>query len=130
MTIKMRRGDFVIFGLIGFGVWISGAIMFRVGGRLMFDSGPWILVATGVGIAVSVCLLLNAVMAFRKAPRDQSLVIAVAMALPGLFGDVGYILAFNPITGLSPTIVGPFAAVVVFGNAILLAYAMARTHRS
>ena len=48
------------------------------------------------------------------------------MTLPGLLGDVAYILNFSRITGLRPTTAGPFAAVLIFGTAVLLAYALVR----
>ena len=48
------------------------------------------------------------------------------MALPGLLGDVAYILAFHEITGLDPLTAGPYAALIIFGNAALLAFALVR----
>jgi hypothetical protein len=122
----VTRGSLRNFALIGFLVWLSGAVMFRFGGHLMFESGPLVLTLSALGIAGSVCLLLRSIMTLRKAPIHQSVEIAVAMALPGLLGDVGYILAFHAITGLSQETAGAFAAVVIFGNAALLAYALVR----
>jgi hypothetical protein len=127
MTARPSRGDLRIFALLGFGVWPSGAVMFRFGGHLMFESGPWATLLSGAAIAVSVSLLLNGAMAWRRAPAGRALTVAVAMALPGLFGDVAYILAFPRITGLQPLTVAPFAAVIVFGNAVLLAFAFVRS---
>ena len=49
--------------------------------------------------------------------------------LPGLLGDVGYILAFPQITGLNPVTAGPYAALIIFGNAALLAYALVRARQ-
>jgi len=126
----MARRETTLYAALGFGVWLSGAVMFRLGGRLMFESGPWILLFSAIGIAVSVCLLLRTTMMWRKAPSHQSVLIAVVMALPGLFGDVAYVLDFSAITGLQPTTVGPFAALVIFGNAILLTYALVRSQRT
>jgi hypothetical protein len=118
-----------IYALIGFGIWLSGAVMFRFGGAMLFENGPLVLLLSALGIALSVCLLLRAVMDWRKAPASQAVTVAVVMSLPGLFGDVGYVLAFSRITGLQPVTAGPFAAVVLFGNAALLAYALARARR-
>jgi hypothetical protein len=44
---------------------------------------------------------------------------------------VAYILNFSLLTGLRPETAGPFAAVLIFGTAVLLAYALwlARTVR-
>ena len=123
----MTHRETILYAVLGFGVWLSGAVMFRLGGRLMFESGPWVLLFSAIGIAVSVCLLLRTTMAWRKAPLHQSVWIAVIMALPGLYGDVAYVLNFSAITGLQPTSVGPFAALVVFGNAVLLSYALVRS---
>lgn len=124
----MTRRETILYAVLGFGVWLSGAVMFRLGGKLMFESGLWMLLFSAVGIAVSVCLLLRTTMAWRKAPLHQSVLIAVVMALPGLFGDVAYVSDFSAITGLQPATAGPFAALVMFGNAILLTYSLVRSH--
>ena len=57
-------------------------------------------------------------------PPGQVLAAAVVLALPGLFADVAYVLNFSALTGLQPVTAGPFAAVVIFGNAALLTYAL------
>lgn len=122
----MSRREATIYALIGFGVWLSGAVMFRLGGALIFESGPWILLASALGIAASVCFLLKATMDWRKAAPADAVTIAVVMGLPGLLGDVVYILAFHEITGLSPLTAGPYAALIIFGNAALLGFALWR----
>ena len=122
----MAPREMGIFALLGFGVWAPGAVMFRFGGHLMFESGPWVLLLVAIGVAVTVCLLLRTVMDWRKAPASQAVLVAVVMALPGLFGDAVYASAFSAITGLSPATAGPFASVVIFGNAALLAYAVVK----
>ncbi len=126
MPPSLSRGQMGIFALLGFGVWLSGAVMFRLGGHLMFESGVWAIAISAVAIAASVCLLLNATMAWRGANAAQAVTVAVVMALPGLFGDAVYILAFPIVTGLRPLTVAPYAAVIVFGNAALLAFALLR----
>lgn len=122
----MTRREMGLFALLGLGVWLQGAVMFRLGGRVMFESGPWVLLLSGAGIALSVCVLLRTVMIWRKAPASQAVLVAVIMALPGLFGDVAYISAFSWFTGLNPTTAAPFAAMIIFGNAVLLTYALVR----
>lgn len=122
----MTTRENTLLALLGFGIWLSGAVMFRFGGALMFESGPAILAASGVGIALSVCLLLKTTMDWRKIALSQSVQVAVVMTLPGLFGDVAYVLAFNRITGLKPETAGPYAAVVIFGTAALYLYALLR----
>ena len=122
----MTPRETTLYAALGFGVWLSGAVMFRFGGKLMFESGPWILLASAVGIAASVCFLLKATMDWRKAAAKDAVTVAAIMALPGLLGDVGYILAFPQITGLNPLTAGPYAALIIFGNAALLAYALFR----
>ncbi|WP_293903717.1 DUF5367 family protein [Phenylobacterium sp.] len=119
-----------ILALMGFGIWVSGVITFRFGGALLFESGLPILLASGVGIAISVCLLLRTTMSWRKAPAAQALAVATIMGLPGLFCDVVYILNFSALTGLKPTTAGPFAAVVIFGNAVLLTYGLVTAARA
>jgi hypothetical protein len=128
----MTTKEMTTLSLLGFGIWLSGAVMFRFGGALMFENGPWVLAASGVGIAFSVCLLLSSIMGWRKTPADQAVTAAVVMTLPGLFGDVAYVLGFHRITGLGAATAGPYAAVVIFGTAVLFAYALflARPARS
>lgn len=126
----MSARDTALYAGIGFLVWLSGAVLFRLGGALMFERGPWVLLAAAVGIALSVCFLLKATMDWRKAPAAEAVTIAVVMALPGLFGDVAYVLAFAPITGLQPVTAGPYAALIIFGNACLLAYALVRARQA
>jgi hypothetical protein len=119
-----------ILAVVGFGIWLSGAITFRFGGALLFESGLPVLLVAGAGIAVSVCLLLNMVTGWRKTPRAEVLRAAAVLALPGLFADVAYVLNFSALTGLKSVTAGPFAAVVIFGNAALLAYALVLAARS
>jgi hypothetical protein len=120
----MTTREMTTLSLLGFGIWLSGAVMFRFGGALMFENGPWVLAASGAGVAVSVCLLLSTIMGWRKTPAAQAVTAAVVMTLPGLFGDVIYVLAFHRITGLSAATAGAYAAVVLFGTAALFLYAL------
>jgi hypothetical protein len=120
----MTSREMTTLGLLGFGIWLSGAVMFRFGGALMFENGPWVLAASGAGIAFSVCLLLSSIMGWRKTPAAQAVTAAVVMTLPGLFGDVIYVLEFHRITGLQATTAGSYAAVVIFGTAALFLYAL------
>ncbi len=122
----MPKREMTILALLGFGIWLSGAVTFRFGGAMMFENGLGVLALTAVGIAASICLLLKSVMDWRKAPASQSVTVAVVMTLPGLFGDVAYILNFQAITGLPPVTAGPYAAVILFGTAVLMAYALWR----
>ena len=125
----ITRREATILAVVGFGVWLSGAVMFKFGGKLLFESGPLVLAASAVGIAGSVCFLLKAIMDWRKAAAKDAVTVAVIMALPGLLGDVAYILAFPQITGLSPVTAGPYAALIIFGNAVLLGYALFRARQ-
>lgn len=126
----MTTKEMTILGLLGFGVWLSGAVTFKFGGAAMFENGPWVLAASAVAIALAVCLVLRSVMDWRKAPITQSVTVAAVMTLSGLFGDVAYILAFHQITGLAQTTAGSYAAVVIFGTAVLFAYALIRQTRA
>jgi hypothetical protein len=120
----MTAKEMTTLSLLGLGIWLSGAVMFRFGGGVMFENGPWVLAASGVGIALSVCLLLSSIMGWRRTPASQAVTAAVVMTLPGLFGDVAYVLAFHAITGLAATTAAAYAAVVIFGTAALFAYAL------
>jgi hypothetical protein len=122
----MTRQETTLLALVGFGVWLSGAVMFKFGGKFLFESGPLVLAISALGIAGSVCFLLKATMDWRKAAARDAVTVAVVMALPGLLGDIAYILAFPQITGLNAATAGPYAALIIFGNAALLAYALLR----
>jgi hypothetical protein len=126
----MTTKEIALLGLMGFGIWLSGAVGFRLGGALLFESGPLVLVLVALGMAASVCLLLKATMDWRKVPIAQSASVALVMTLGGLFGDVAYILDFSQITGLRPTTAGPFAAVLIFATAVLYLYALLRAGRA
>lgn len=118
------------YAALGFGVWLNGAVLFRFGAHFIFESGWAVLALCALGVAFSVCLLLSATMGWRKAAPAEAVTVAVAMALPGLLGDVGYILAFPALTGLRPEAAGPYAALVIFGNAALLGYALVLAHKA
>ncbi len=120
----MTNRETLTLALIGFGIWLSGAVTFRFGGALMFESGLPILLAVGVGVGLSVCMLLRSIMGWRKIDGSHALTAAVVMTLPGLLGDVAYILNFSALTGLKPETAGPFAAVLIFGTAMLLGYGL------
>jgi hypothetical protein len=120
----MTTTEMTKLALLGFGIWLSGAVMFRFGGALMFENGPWVVAASAAGIALSVCLLLSSIMGWRKVPAAQAVTAAVVMTLPGLFGDVAYVLAFHRITGLGDPAAAAYAAVVIFGTAALFAWAL------
>jgi hypothetical protein len=82
----MTRANASIFALTGFAVWLVGAILFRLGGHVLFESGTWVLLVAALSTAVSVCFLLGATMGWRNAPASSAVTVAVVMALPGLFG--------------------------------------------
>jgi hypothetical protein len=126
----MTTKETSLLGLMGFGIWLSGAVGFRLGGALLFESGPVVLALVAVGMGASVCLLLKATMDWRKVPVAQSASVALIMTLGGLFGDVAYILDFSQITGLKATTAGPFAAVLIFATAALYFYALVRAARA
>ncbi|QUD88365.1 DUF5367 family protein [Phenylobacterium montanum] len=125
----MTRREALIYAGVGFSVWLNGAVTFRLGGRMLFTHGPAVTAAVALVIAALVCLALRATMAWRKADVSQSVEIAVIMALPGLFGETARLAVFPWATGL-PESAGPsFAAVIFFGNAVLLAYAYLRAQQ-
>jgi hypothetical protein len=126
----MTTKEMGLLGLMGFGIWLSGAVGFRLGGALMFENGSLALALVALGMAVSVCLLLKATMDLRKVPVAQSATVALIMTLGGLFGDVAYILNFSAVTGLKAATAGPFAAVLIFATAVLYAYALVRAARA
>ena len=93
---------------------------------MLFTHGPAATAAVALIIAALVCLTLRATMAWRKADASQSVEIAVIMALPGLFSEAARQVVFSWATGL-PAADGPsFAAVIFFGNAALMTYALIR----
>ena len=120
----MPRRDLIILALLGFGIWLNGAVMFRFGGAMMFESGPLALLLSAVAIAVAVCLLLRSIISWRKIPPAEAVTAAVILSTPGLFGDVAYILNFSALTGLKPATAAPSTAVLIFGTAVLLTYSV------
>jgi hypothetical protein len=126
----MSQRETAFLALLGFVIWLQGAVTFHFAGALLLEHGLPILALVGVVVAVSICVLLTTIMGWRKLPAAQSVTVAVVMLLPGLFGDVVYVLAFNRLTGLQPASVGAFAAVMLFGTAVLLAFALVRAARS
>jgi hypothetical protein len=110
----MSRRDAVIYAVAGLAIWLNGAVSFRLGGRILFDNGP----------LVTVIVAFRATMAWRKGRASDAVTIAVLMALPGLFGETARQIVFPWATGLPVTHAPAFAAVIVFGNAVLLSYAL------
>ncbi|MBA2588805.1 MAG: DUF5367 family protein [Alphaproteobacteria bacterium] len=119
-----------IYAAIGFSVWLSGAVEVWFAGRHLFESGAGVTLLSAIFIAVGVCWIFRSTMRWRKAPPSQAVTIAVAMALPGLFGEPGRQLLFGWATGLQARTQPAFAATLFFGNTALLAYAMFRQYRA
>jgi hypothetical protein len=125
----MSLRETVLYALMGFGVWLNGAISFRLGGRFLFENGPLVLILSTLAIAVAVCLVLTAAMNWRKAPASRAVEIAVVMITPGLFGEVVRLNVFGWATGLHPQTAAPFAAVMIFSTAVLLVYSVVVARR-
>jgi hypothetical protein len=120
----MTNRDLFIYAAVGLGVWLNGAVTFRLGGRFLFENGPLICVIVGLVIAVLVCAVFRATLTWRKSPPSQAVTVAVVMALPGLFGETARQIVFPWATGLAVEIAPTFDAVIFFGNAALLTYAL------
>ena len=120
----MSRRDKLIYALVGLGAWLNGAIGFRLGGRALFESGPLAAALVAMVVAVLVCAVFRATMTWRKGDPSQTVTIAVIMALPGLFAETARQLVFTPATGLPLNASPTFSAVIFFGNAVLLTYAV------
>ncbi len=120
----MSRRDALIYALAGLGIWLNGAVSFRLGGRILFHNGPLVIAAVAVAVAVLVCLAFRVTLAWRKGRAADAVTVAVLMALPGLFGEAGRQLVFPWATGLTTSDAPAFAAVIFFGNAVLLTYAV------
>jgi Family of unknown function (DUF5367) len=120
----MSRRDAVIYALAGLGIWLNGAVSFRLGGTLLFHNGTLVIAAVAAGVAILVCLAFRVTFAWRKGRRSQAVTAAVLMALPGLFGEAVRQLVFPWATGLAAGDASAFAAVIFFGNAVLLTYAV------
>ncbi|HEX2593001.1 MAG TPA: DUF5367 family protein [Rhizomicrobium sp.] len=118
--------DLLIYAAAGFAVWLFGALEFRWLGGAMFENGALITALAAASIALSVCLLYRSAMRWRGTAMDQAVTVAVVMALPGLFGEAARQLVFGWATGLKPETEPAFVATIIFGNAVLLAYAVFR----
>lgn len=117
--------DLSLYALVGFSVWASGAVEFRYAGRFLFESGWLVSVISAAVISVAVCLIFRSALKWRGTPRDHAVTVAVTMALPGLFGEAARQLLFGWATGLAAQTQPVFAATMLFGNAVLFAYALA-----
>ncbi len=125
----VSKRDLIIYAAVGLSVWLNGAVTFRLGGRFLFESGPLVSVIFGLAIAAAVCAVFRATFSWRKGRPSDAVTVAVVMALPGLFGEAARQLAFTWATGLPVEIAPTFDAVIFFGNAVLLAYALVVARR-
>jgi hypothetical protein len=126
----MTNRDYWIYALVGLSVWVNGAITFHLGGRFLFENGPLVTALVGVAIAVLVCLAFRATMGWRKTDAAYAVTVAILMALPGLFGEAARQLVFSWATGLKPGEAPVFDAVIFFGNAVLMTYALIKGRRA
>lgn len=122
--MSLSNRDSLIYAALGFSVWISGAFEFRWFGRVLFESGALVSAGVGIAVAIAVCLVFRATMRWRGTDRSQAVIVAVIMAVPGLFGETVRQIFFGWATGLSLPAQPVFAATIFFGNAILLTYAV------
>jgi len=126
----MTNKNILIYFIAGLGVWLNGAVTFRLGGRILFESGPLVSMIVAVAIAIAVCLVLRVTMTWRKAEESDAVTIAVIMALPGLFGETARQTVFSWATGLPVDAAPTFDAAIFFGNAVLLTYAVIKARRA
>ena len=126
----MSNRDLLIYAAAGLGVWLNGAVTFRLGGRFLFESGPLVTVLVGLVIAALVCAAFRATLAWRKGQPKDAVTVAVVMALPGLFAETARQILFPWATGLGVALAPQFDAVIFFGNAALLSYALVVARRA
>jgi hypothetical protein len=125
----MSKRDTLAYVLVGLSAWVNGAIGFRLGGRILFQNGPFVVVCVAIVIAVLVCAVFQGTFSWRKGARSDAVTVAVIMALPGLFGETARQGVFTVATGLPASNAPAFAAVIFFGNAVLLTYAVVMSRR-
>ena len=122
--------DICIYASVGFSVWLSGAVNFRLGGKWLFESGPWVTAIVALVIALLVCLIFRSTLRWRGTSETDALNVAVVMLLPGLFGEALRQIMFHWATGLKPATQPAFAASVIFGNGVLMVYALWKQRRA
>lgn len=127
---NLTKRDMVVYAAIGLGVWLNGAITFRLGGVFLFESGPMIGVAVALFIAGAVCLIFRSTMRWRGTKESEALAVAVIMLLPGLFGEAARQSVFQWATGLDVQAAPRFSATMFLGNGVLIAYALIRSRRA
>ena len=120
----MNRRDIVSYSAAGLAIWLNGAVTFRLGGRVLFEHGPLVVAVVGIVVAILVCLAFHATMAWRRGNRADAVTIAVIMALPGLFGEAARQMVFSWAVDMPVADAPAFAAVIFFGNGVLMAYAL------
>jgi hypothetical protein len=122
--------EILIYAAVGFSVWLSGAVNFRLAGGWLFESGPWITLLVALVIALLVCLIFRSTLRWRGTSETDALTVAVVMLLPGLFGEALRQIVFGWATGLKPETQPAFAAAIIFGNSVLLTYALWKQRRA
>ncbi|HEX4105651.1 MAG TPA: DUF5367 family protein [Rhizomicrobium sp.] len=127
---ELGNRDALIYAAIGLGVWLNGALTFRLGGAFLFESGLAMSVAVAIFISLAVCFIFRSTMRWRGTKESEALTVAIIMLLPGLFGEAARQSVFGWATGLDASAAPRFSAIMFLGNAVLIAYALARTLRT
>lgn len=127
---QLCNRDITIYAGVGAGVWLNGALTFRLGGPFLFEGGRAMTIAVAAFIAAAVCLIFRSTMRWRGTQESEALVVAVVMLLPGLFGEAARQSFFTWATGLEVGAAPSFSAIMFFGNAVLISYALMRHLRS
>lgn len=126
----LTNRDITIYALIGLGVWLNGALTFRLGGDFLFQSGPLVTAAVAIVVAVAVCLIFRGTMRWRGTKDAEALTVAIAMLLPGLFGEAARQSVFHWATGLPIRAAPRFSAIMFLGNGVLITYALIKARRA
>jgi hypothetical protein len=121
---ELTTREILIYASIGLGVWINGAITFRLGSSWLFENGPFVTGSVTIFIALAVCTIFRSAMRWRGTRQTEALTVAVSMLLPGLFCESVRQSMFSWATGLLISTAPRFSAIMFFGNAVLITYAL------
>lgn len=120
----MRSQDTRAFVLLGLGLWAAGTALYRSAGAAFFEVPAPVYWLNAVVTAAAFCGVFWAMVRRRRVEPAYRLQAALAMALPGMLGEVPVLYAFPDLmVNLRPESAGRYAAFLFGGYAALLLFA-------
>ncbi len=127
----MNTKDRVGFVLLGFVVWATATLVYRMNGSYFFEgstAGYWLnMVATGI-----LCAAVPLVLAkWRCIEQKDWLQVAICLALPGMLGEIPMLANFSDLmSNMQPETAGRYAAFLFGCYSSLIGFAWLMTTRA